>query len=89
MEMVAQRILVIVILGLSTLIPCYAAIPAKTQRLINKVNKDGPYLGIVIPNMFEMNPLLNHPTFISSNLTIDSAGMSALRNYIFQLSTNI
>ncbi|KAG6387987.1 hypothetical protein SASPL_153184 [Salvia splendens] len=73
MEMVVQRIFLIVILGLFTLIPNYAAIPSTTQRLINKVNKDGPYLGIVIPNMFEMNPLLQHSHFQSTN-TIDFAG---------------
>lgn len=74
MELVVQKIFIIVILGLFTLIPCDAATPSTTQRLINKVNKDGPYLGIVIPNMFEMNPLLQHSTFQSTN-TIDFAGI--------------
>ncbi|KAH6835830.1 Phosphorylase superfamily protein [Perilla frutescens var. hirtella] len=46
----------------------------RTQRLINEANKDGPYLGLVIPNMFEMNPLLQHPTYKPTNLTIDFAG---------------
>lgn len=33
------------------------AILAETQKLINEANKKGPYLGLVIPNTFEMNPL--------------------------------
>ncbi|KAL3819013.1 hypothetical protein ACJIZ3_004918 [Penstemon smallii] len=49
-------------------------IPEKTQSLINKVNKKGPYLGLVIPNLFEMNPLLQHPSYKPSNLTIDFSG---------------
>ncbi|KAI3468221.1 hypothetical protein Pfo_024884 [Paulownia fortunei] len=76
--MVAHRVLFLVIIFtfLITLIPCYAngAIPAKTERLINKANKKGPYLGLVIPNLFEMNPLLQHPSYKPSNLTIDLAG---------------
>ncbi|KAH0645213.1 hypothetical protein KY284_033097 [Solanum tuberosum] len=37
-------------------------------------NKKGPYLGLVIPNLFEMNPLLQHPSYKPSDLTIDYAG---------------
>nr|XP_011459001.1 PREDICTED: bark storage protein A-like [Fragaria vesca subsp. vesca] len=50
------------------------AISAKTQKLINKANKKGPYLGLVIPNTFEMNPLLESSNFTSTNLTIDFSG---------------
>ncbi|XP_031120198.1 bark storage protein A-like [Ipomoea triloba] len=46
----------------------------KTRKLINMANKKGPYIGLVIPNLFEMNPLLQHPSFVPSNLTIDYAG---------------
>ncbi|KAL8204999.1 hypothetical protein R6Q57_010622 [Mikania cordata] len=45
-----------------------------TKRLINKVNKNGPYIGIVIPNLFEMNPLLNHPEYKPSRHIIDVGG---------------
>ncbi|KAH7524193.1 hypothetical protein FEM48_Zijuj06G0093100 [Ziziphus jujuba var. spinosa] len=51
-----------------------ATIPPKTNKLINKANKNGPYIGIVIPNLFELNPLLNHPDFKAKNLTIDISG---------------
>ncbi|KAJ0811016.1 putative adenosylhomocysteine nucleosidase [Helianthus annuus] len=45
-----------------------------TKRLIDKVNQKGPYIGIVIPNLFEMNPLLNYPEYKSSKLVIDVGG---------------
>ncbi|KAH6831159.1 Phosphorylase superfamily protein, partial [Perilla frutescens var. hirtella] len=51
-----------------------AAIPTKTHKLINKANINGPYLGLVIPNQFELNPLLQHPTYKPSNLTIHVSG---------------
>ncbi|XWS17720.1 hypothetical protein CRYUN_Cryun33cG0091500 [Craigia yunnanensis] len=50
------------------------AISAETQKLIDEANMNGPYLGLVIPNLFEMNPLLQHPNYTSTNFTIDVAG---------------
>ncbi|CAI0390074.1 unnamed protein product [Linum tenue] len=38
-------------------------------RKIHEVNKIGPYLGIVVPNMFEMNPLLQPDRFMSDPTT--------------------
>ncbi|KAB1204376.1 hypothetical protein CJ030_MR8G014173 [Morella rubra] len=52
------------------------ALSAKTQKNIDEANKNGPSLGLVIPNQFEMNPLLQSPSFESSNLTIDFAGIT-------------
>ena len=49
-------------------------LPAKTQPMIAEANRNGPYLGLVIPNLFEMNPLLQSPSFTSSNFIIDIAG---------------
>ncbi|XP_019184967.1 PREDICTED: bark storage protein A-like [Ipomoea nil] len=46
----------------------------KTRMLIENANKKGPYLGVVIPNMFEMNPLLEHSSYKPSTLIIDYAG---------------
>nr|GLL38092.1 bark storage protein A-like [Ipomoea trifida] len=48
----------------------------KTRMLIEKANKKGPYLGLVIPNLFEMNPLLQHPSYKPSTLVIDYAGIT-------------
>ncbi|CAO2825955.1 unnamed protein product [Amaranthus hypochondriacus] len=42
--------------------------------LINRANTKGPYLGVIIPNTFELNPLLQSPSFTPSKLTIDFAG---------------
>ncbi|MFS7909083.1 hypothetical protein Hanom_Chr01g00090621 [Helianthus anomalus] len=39
------------------------AVFGETKRLIDKTNKKGPYIGVVIPNLFEMNPLLNYPEY--------------------------
>eukprot|EP00253_Pinus_taeda_P027406 PITA_27406 len=45
----------------------------KLQRIIHKINRHGPYLGIVVPNAFEMDPLLQSSSFNVSK-TLDIAG---------------
>lgn len=45
----------------------------KVQRIIRKINRHGPYLGIVVPNAFEMDPLLQSSSFNVSK-TLDVAG---------------
>lgn len=50
------------------------AFPAGTLDMIYEANSNGPYLGLVIPNLFEMDPLLESSSFISSNITIDITG---------------
>ncbi|KAF6164447.1 hypothetical protein GIB67_025273, partial [Kingdonia uniflora] len=50
------------------------AIPEIVQEKINQVNKNGPYVGLVIPNTFEMNPLLQSSSFIASETIIDFSG---------------
>ncbi|KAH0989821.1 hypothetical protein GBA52_001304 [Prunus armeniaca] len=52
----------------------HGALPANTQKLIDEANERGPYLGLVIPNSFEMNPLLQSPNFTSTDLIIDFSG---------------
>ncbi|KAJ4752529.1 5'-methylthioadenosine/S-adenosylhomocysteine nucleosidase [Rhynchospora pubera] len=44
-----------------------AAIPSSIRKTINDVNKKGSYLGIVVPNAFEMNPLLNSSNFVANS----------------------
>uniref|UniRef100_M1CU71 Mta/sah nucleosidase n=1 Tax=Solanum tuberosum TaxID=4113 RepID=M1CU71_SOLTU len=67
--------LVLVFLVLiTTLEEANGAISGKTRKLIDMANKNGPYLGLVIPNLFEMNPLLQHPSYKPGDLTIDYAG---------------
>ncbi|KDP33702.1 hypothetical protein JCGZ_07273 [Jatropha curcas] len=41
----------------------YGEVSQYSIREIDRVNKEGPYLGIVVPNAFEMNPLLQSPSF--------------------------
>ncbi|XP_022882443.1 bark storage protein A-like [Olea europaea var. sylvestris] len=52
------------------------AIPNDLQEKISKINKDGPYLGIVVPNSFEMNPLLQSSNFLPHDTIphLDHAG---------------
>ncbi|XP_065848629.1 bark storage protein A [Euphorbia lathyris] len=38
-----------------------------TMEKIAKINKKGPYLGIVVPNAFEMNPLLQSSSFLPTS----------------------
>ncbi|CAL5429185.1 unnamed protein product [Camellia sinensis] len=61
----------VLIITLSTLQETNGVLNGETQKMISEANKNGPYLGLVIPNLFEMNPLLQSPSFTSSNLTID------------------
>ncbi|KAL3498453.1 hypothetical protein ACH5RR_041185 [Cinchona calisaya] len=51
-----------------------AYLHGKTRALIDYANKHGPYLGIVIPNLYEMDPLIKHPSYKASNLVIDFQG---------------
>ncbi|KAJ8432389.1 hypothetical protein Cgig2_009991 [Carnegiea gigantea] len=48
-------------------------IPQNTRILIDKANAEGPYIGVVIPNPFELEPLLQSPAFHGSSI-IDFAG---------------
>nr|GMC63468.1 bark storage protein A [Ipomoea batatas] len=43
----------------------YGAVSPSVMNKIKAVNKKGPFLGIVVPNSFEMNPLLQSPSFVS------------------------
>ncbi|XP_021277358.1 bark storage protein A-like isoform X2 [Herrania umbratica] len=50
------------------------AVSAEVQKLIHQANLNGPYVGLVIPNLFELSPLLRHPNFTSTNFTIPFSG---------------
>ncbi|KAA8521812.1 hypothetical protein F0562_012485 [Nyssa sinensis] len=75
--MKAFRVLVIFIFVLMAVNPQEtkaAILHEKTRKLINQANQNGPYLGLVIPNLFEMNPLLESSNFEPRDLTIDFQG---------------
>ncbi|PRQ27505.1 hypothetical protein RchiOBHm_Chr6g0306031 [Rosa chinensis] len=59
------------------------ALSADTQKLIDQANKSGPYLGLVILNSFELDPLLQSPNFTSTNLIIDFSGKHTETHYEF------
>ena len=40
-----------------------AAVQESTARSTQMVNRCGPFLGVVVPNAFEMEPLLRSPSF--------------------------
>ncbi|KAK4415462.1 hypothetical protein Salat_2653600 [Sesamum alatum] len=40
------------------------AVSEDVMKKIYVINKMGPYLGVVVPNTFEMGPLLNSPSFV-------------------------
>ncbi|GAU42943.1 hypothetical protein TSUD_142800, partial [Trifolium subterraneum] len=58
-------VLVIVLLGSS--IKAYGAINQLSWREISNINNQGPYFGIVVPNAFELNPLLQSSSFVPHN----------------------
>ncbi|CAI8599812.1 unnamed protein product [Vicia faba] len=56
----------------NALVSC--ALTPKLQKKIAKINQEGPYLGLVIPNSFELNPLLQNPGYTPTNTIIDFSG---------------
>ena len=63
------------------LVMCVAAhhamgvVSPKVRKEINAANRKGPYIGLVIPNSFELSPLLQSSNYTSSSLLIDFAGI--------------
>ncbi|XP_074558909.1 bark storage protein A [Curcuma longa] len=70
-SMEKRRILVLLVL---TAMACSwsarasgGSITKKAWRTIRRVNREGPYLGLVVPNSFELNPLLQSSNFVNSS----------------------
>ncbi|XP_072960646.1 bark storage protein A [Typha angustifolia] len=42
------------------------ATPVRTLKKVWQMNKRGPFLGVIVPNSFEMNPLLNSSSFVQN-----------------------
>ncbi|WJX30100.1 hypothetical protein P8452_18673 [Trifolium repens] len=55
-------VLVVVFLGIS--IKAYGAIHQLSWREISNINNKGPYIGIVVPNAYELKPLLQSSSFV-------------------------
>ncbi|KAK7251557.1 hypothetical protein RIF29_34855 [Crotalaria pallida] len=50
------------------------ALTSELQSKLIKVNQAGPYLGLIIPNSFELDPLLQNPGYTASDIIIDISG---------------
>lgn len=79
MALVQKKLAVIVLAvlaALATEASC-SGIPGHTWRRIRRVNREGPFLGLVVPNAFEMSPILQSPSFVQkANLPyLDAAGV--------------
>ena len=55
------------------------AVSQRTIRKIDLMNRNGPYLGIIVPNSFELSPLLESGSFVADQKlpTLDFSGTSA------------
>jgi hypothetical protein len=64
-------------------VPCAvrAAVPESMEHAIPRVNRHGPFIGVVVPNAFEMDPLLRSSSFSPAKKGLppylDVAGMCA------------
>lgn len=57
------------VLVLGSSIRAYGAISQPTWREISIINGKGPYIGIVVPDAFELNPLLQSPSFVPDHIS--------------------
>ncbi|GLJ53335.1 hypothetical protein SUGI_1137290 [Cryptomeria japonica] len=72
LKLVHIRVLLLIFMAIA----CNAEHSAKVLGYVNIINRDGPYMGLVVPNTFEMEPLLQPPNFIvNENISyIDLSG---------------
>ncbi|KAF8036287.1 hypothetical protein BT93_C2112 [Corymbia citriodora subsp. variegata] len=77
-----EAILLVMVMGL--LKRSSGAVGHRSETMVDGVNKEGPFLGIVVPNSFEMNPLLQSPSFVP-NETLPYLDISGRRFRFGQL----
>ncbi|KAJ8638186.1 hypothetical protein MRB53_012453 [Persea americana] len=53
----------LVLMGITTL--SEGTLSKSLFKRISRINKEGPFLGVVVPNAFEMNPLLESSSFVA------------------------
>ncbi|XP_062229572.1 bark storage protein A-like [Phragmites australis] len=66
MAVVRQQQAVAVVVGLVVVLMATVAegfISRKTWRAVRRANHEGPFVGLVVPNAYEMVPVLNSPAF--------------------------
>jgi hypothetical protein len=64
-------LLIVMILVISSSIK--AEINLVSFKSISKINNNGPYIGIVVPNPYELEPLINSSSFVAHSY-FDIAG---------------
>lgn len=62
-SMLMGFLVMVVVMGVGT----EGAVSVSSMKKITRVNKEGPYLGIVVPNSYEMDPLLQSPSFVADD----------------------
>lgn len=69
-----QLCFVALVFGIST---ANGLVSSVIMKKISKINQKGPYLGIVVPNNFELDPLLSSPRFVEDTKypTVDFSGL--------------
>ncbi|XP_054797283.1 uncharacterized protein LOC129302426 [Prosopis cineraria] len=67
-------VVVVLVMCVSSAYHAMGALTPQVQKAIDAANRGGPYLGLVIPNSFELDPLLQSPNYTASQLVIDFAG---------------
>ena len=83
-SMLMGFLVMVVVMGVGT----EGAVSVSSMKKITRVNKEGPYLGIVVPNSYEMDPLLQSPSFVADDKFpyLDFAGETIIRphqNFFF------
>ncbi|CAM0880536.1 unnamed protein product [Alopecurus aequalis] len=63
-QLMAGAFVVVAVALMATTAECY--ISKKTWAAIGMANRHGPFVGLVVPNAFEMVPVLNSPSFVAS-----------------------
>ncbi|XWS72049.1 hypothetical protein CRYUN_Cryun02cG0007500 [Craigia yunnanensis] len=58
--------LVVLVLGIGSN-GVHGAVSSSTLRKISRINMEGPYLGIIVPNSFELNPLMQSGSFVADH----------------------
>lgn len=80
-----EAVLLVMVMGL--LKRSSGAVDHRSMKMVDGVNREGPFFGIVVPNSFEMNPLLQSPSFVP-NETLPYLDISGRRFRIGRLEND-
>ncbi|KAM0913620.1 hypothetical protein ACQ4PT_012048 [Festuca glaucescens] len=63
-QLLAGAVVLVAVVLMATAVEGY--ISEKTRAAISRANRHGPFVGLVVPNAYEMVPVLNSPSFVAS-----------------------